>query len=286
MSAWRPQAATLFHTPKRGRCRWQSPRLRPSDRDPLLVDFALQGGGSHGAFTWGAFDRLLEETWLQIDGISGTSAGAMNAAVLADGHAAGGPEGARAALGELLAQRIRGGAAQPVAARPAGRAAWPLDAWIISPVFIAMDLLSRLFSPYDLEPGGLQPASRDFGRQRRLRAAGDERRSSCSSPPPMSTPAAATCSATREITPDVMLASACLPTMFQAVEIDGEPYWDGGYSGNPTFTPLVRECQARTPSWCRSIPVERPGTPRSARDILNRLNEVSFNSAICSRSCE
>ena len=83
-----------------------------------------------------------------------------------------------------------------------------------------------------------------------------------------------------EMTPDVLLASACLPTMFQAVEIDGEPYWDGGYAGNPTITPLVRECAASDTILVQINPVERPGTPRSARDILNRLNEVSFNAAL------
>ena len=81
-----------------------------------------------------------------------------------------------------------------------------------------------------------------------------------------------------ELTPDVLLASACLPTMFQAIEIDGDPYWDGGYSGNPTITPLVRECNSSDTILVQINPVERPGTPRSARDILNRLNEISFNS--------
>ena len=84
----------------------------------------------------------------------------------------------------------------------------------------------------------------------------------------------------REVSPDVLLASACLPTMFQAVEIDGENYWDGGYSGNPTITPLVRECQSHDTILVQINPVERPGTPRSAREILNRLNEVSFNAVL------
>jgi NTE family protein len=83
-----------------------------------------------------------------------------------------------------------------------------------------------------------------------------------------------------EITPDVLLASACLPTLFQAIEIDGESYWDGGYSGNPTITPLVRECNSKDTILVQINPVERPGLPRSARDILNRLNEVSFNAVL------
>ena len=125
-------------------------------QDSVPVDLALQGGGAHGAFTWGVLDRLLEEPRLRIDGISGTSAGAMNAAVLIDGHAAGGAEGARAAL-EAFWQRVsRAALLSPLRRTPLdlllGR--WTLD---YSPAFIAMDLASRLFSPYDLNPGGFNP---------------------------------------------------------------------------------------------------------------------------------
>ena len=118
-------------------------------RDPVLIDLALQGGGSHGAFTWGVLDRLLEEPWLQIDGISGTSAGAMNAAVLADGHAEGGANGARAALEGFWRNVSRAALLSPFRRGPLdvllGR--WTLDH---SPVYVAMDLMSRLFSPYEL----------------------------------------------------------------------------------------------------------------------------------------
>jgi len=247
-------------------------------RAPVLVDLALQGGGAHGAFTWGVVDRLLEEPWLRIDGISGTSAGAMNAAVLADGHAAGGAEGARAAL-EAFWRRVSAAARfSPLRRTPLdvllGR--WTLDH---SPAFVAMDLASRLFSPYDLGPHGANPLSAilaesiDFARLAHA---------------PIKVFVTATNVRTgrgrvfrnREITPEVMLASACLPTLFQAIEIDGEAYWDGGYSGNPTITPLVRECTSRDTILVQINPVERQGTPRSARDILNRLNEVSFNAVL------
>jgi NTE family protein len=247
-------------------------------RDPLSVDLALQGGGAHGAFTWGVLNRLLEEPWLRIDGISGTSAGAMNAAVLADGHAAGRADGARAALDSFWNSVSRAALLSPLRRTPLdlllGR--WTLDH---SPAFVAMDLASRLFSPYDLGPSGFNPL-RDILAEHidfeRLAQA------------PVKVFVTATNVRTGRghvfrnsaITPDVLLASACLPTLFQAIEIDGEPYWDGGYSGNPTITPLVRECTSRDTILVQINPVERPGTPRTARDILNRLNEVSFNAVL------
>jgi NTE family protein len=258
-----------------------SPGTEPATdapRQPILIDLALQGGGSHGAFTWGVLDRLLQEDWLRIDGVSGTSAGAMNAAVMADGYAAGGAPGARAALDaywRLVAEAAR---FSPFQRGPLdiffGR--WTLDH---SPMFIAMDLMSRLYSPYDLNPAGTNPL-RDI-----LEKAIDFERLKTS---PIKVFITATNVRTgrgrvfrnAEITPDVLLASACLPTLFQAVEIDGESYWDGGYAGNPTMTPLVRELDSDDTILIPINPIERPGTPRSAAEILNRLNEVSFNSAL------
>jgi NTE family protein len=246
-------------------------------RERLLVDLALQGGGAHGAFTWGALDRLLEEPWLAIEAISGTSAGAMNAAVLADGWAAGGAEGAKAALERFWRAVSHAALLSPFRRGPLdillGR--WTLDS---SPAFIALDLASRLFSPYDLNLGAnplhdLLAECIDFTR---LAAS------------PIKVFVTATNVRTGrgrvfrnpQLTPEVLLASACLPILFQAIEIDGEAYWDGGYSGNPTLTPLVRDCDSRDTILVAINPVERPGTPRSARDILNRLNEVSFNAVL------
>jgi NTE family protein len=249
-----------------------------SSRAPLLVDFALQGGGAHGAFTWGVLDRLLEEAWLRIDGISGTSAGAMNAAVLIDGYADNGADGARAALENFWRRVSRAALLSPLRRTPLdmllGR--WTLDH---SPVFVAMDLMARLFSPYDLSPGGANPL-RDI-----LAETVDFDRLAQASIKLFVTATNVRTGRGRvfrnsEITPDVLLASACLPTLFQAIEIDGESYWDGGYSGNPTITPLVRECRSQDTILVQINPVERPGLPRSARDILNRLNEVSFNAVL------
>ena len=181
--------------------------------DPLPIDLALQGGGSHGAFTWGVLDRLLEEERLRIVAISGTSAGAMNAAVLADGWAEGGAAGARAALRAYWQEVSRAAALSPLQRSPLDRmmGRWTLDT---SPAYIAMDLMSRLLSPYDLNPLAYNPLRKilvkciDFERLARS---------------PIKLFVTATSVRTgrgrifrnADITADVLLASACLPTMFR-----------------------------------------------------------------------
>jgi NTE family protein len=242
-----------------------------------LIDIALQGGGSHGAFGWGALDRLLDLPDIEVEGISGTSAGAMNAAVFAHGFRKGGRKGAKAAL-ETFWKRVSAAARfSPFQRSPVDvlLGKWTLDS---SPLYIAMDLMARLVSPYSF--GVAWNPLRDIlvelidfdelvrspiklfitatnvrsGRGRVFR--------------------------NHELTADVLLASACLPTMFQAVEIDGEFYWDGGYAGNPTLTPLVRECQSHDTFLVQINPVNRNEIPRTARDILSRVNEVSFNATL------
>ena len=230
--------------------------MNETAREPVLVDLALQGGGSHGAFTWGVLDRLIDEPWLQIEAISGTSAGAMNAALVADGWTQGGAEGARAALDSYWRRVSKAAAFSPLQRSPLDRlmGRWTLDT---SPAYVAMDLMARMVSPYDLNPLGLNPLrsildeSIDFDRLARA---------------PIKLFITATNVRTgrghifrnKEITADVLLASACLPTMFHAVEIDGEPYWDGGYAGNPTLTPLVRESDACDTILVQINPRERP----------------------------
>jgi NTE family protein len=247
-------------------------------RETVSIDLALQGGGAHGAFTWGVLDRLLEESWLKIEGISGTSAGAMNAAALISGYVEGGPQAARAAL-ELFWKRVSDAARlSPLQRNPMdvllGR--WTLDT---SPFYVASDLMSRLLSPYDLNPKDVNPLRRilaeaiDFEKIARA---------------PIKIFVTATSVSTgrarvfrnADVSPDALLASACLPTMFHAVEIEGEIYWDGGYSGNPTITPLVRECKSRDTILVQINPIERRDRPRSATEIANRLNEVSFNAVL------
>jgi len=247
-------------------------------RETVSIDLALQGGGAHGAFTWGVLDRLLEEKWLKIEGVSGTSAGAMNAAALISGYVSGDAQGARQSL-ELFWRRVSEAARySPLQRSPMdvllGR--WTLDT---SPIFIASDLISRLLSPYDLHPMDVNPLRRilteviDFEKLAQA---------------PIKIFVTATSVSTgrarifrnAEVTADALLASACLPTMFRAIEIEGELYWDGGYSGNPTITPLVRECVSRDTILVQINPIERREQPRSATEIANRLNEVSFNAVL------
>jgi NTE family protein len=246
--------------------------------DPVLIDLALQGGGAHGAFTWGVLDRFLEEPQLRIEGISGTSAGAMNAAVLAHGDAASGAKGARKALEDFWSRVSQAARFSPFQRTPLdmmlGR--WTMDT---SPIFLALDIAARVFSPYDLNPRGANPLRDILAECVDFAHLGQS---------PIRLFVTATNVRTgrgrvfrnAELTPDVLLASACLPTLFQAIEIDGEPYWDGGYAGNPTITPLVRECTSSDTVLVQVNPIERSGTPRSAREILDRLNEVSFNSPL------
>ncbi len=247
-------------------------------RRTTSIDLALQGGGAHGAFTWGVLDRLLEEEWLKIEGISGTSAGAMNAAALISGFVANGPKGARETL-ELFWRHVSEAAPFSPLQRNLmdvllGR--WTLDS---SPFFIATDLISRLFSPYDLHPGDVNPLRRILSEVIDFEAVARA---------PIKIFVTATSVSTgrarifrnADVTPEALLASACLPTMFQAIEIDGELYWDGGYSGNPTITPLVRECVSHDTILIQINPIERKERPRSAAEITNRLNEVSFNAVL------
>ena len=249
-----------------------------TERAPVLIDFALQGGGSHGAFTWGVLDRLLQETRFTIEGVSGTSAGAMNAAVMAAGYAQSGAEGARAALATYWRRVSDAARFSPFQRSPIDRmlGRWTMDN---SPLFFMLDTMSRLYSPYDLNPSGSNALLPILEKEIDF----DQLRNS-----PIKVFITATNVRTgrprvfrnADISPEVLLASACLPTLFQAVEIDGESYWDGGYSGNPTLTPLVNELVSDDTIIIPINPVQRTGTPKSANEILNRLNEVSFNAVL------
>jgi NTE family protein len=242
------------------------------------VALALQGGGAHGAFTWGVLDALLEDGRLAIEAISGASAGAMNAVVLADGWTRGGADGARAHLerfwtGVSLDGNLADGQRQVFDQllncwSPQGS---PFGAWL--------NLWSSALSPYDANPFDINPLRDvlaglvDF---ERLHGAD------------VMLYVAATnvwtgkirLFETAELKAEHLMASACLPTVFKAVEIDGEPYWDGGYMGNPALYPLFYTPKAADIVLVQINPVERRETPRAAQEIHSRLNEITFNGGL------
>jgi NTE family protein len=251
---------------------------RNETRAPVLVDLALQGGGSHGAFTWGVLDRMLQEPWLQVEAISGTSAGAMNAAVLVSGYMQGGAEGARIALDAYWGRVAEAAKFSPLQRSPLDRLLnrWTLDT---SPAYLAMDLMTRVVSPYSLNPFGINPIAQILRESVDFSHLGEASIKLFITATNVRT-GRGRVFRNKEINPDVLLASACLPTMFQAIEIDGDPYWDGGFAGNPTITPLVRESDAHDTILVQINPRERLDPPRTAGEILDRLNEISFNSPL------
>lgn len=250
---------------------------------PKVVNLALQGGGSHGAFAWGVLDYLLEDGRIGFEGISATSAGAMNAAVLAQGLLDGDNDSARLAL-EAFWQRVSeaGAKLNPFKALPS--IPWLTSAvdqqMEHSPFYHMADFMTRVFSPYQLNPFNVNPlkdileSSVDFDA---VRKRSKLKLQICATN-------VETCKVrifkSREISADAVLASACLPFMFQAVEIGGEYFWDGGYIGNPAIFPLIYDCDSRDVVIVHINPIIRKGVPVTASDILNRLNEVSFNSSL------
>ena len=244
-----------------------------------IVNLALQGGGAHGAFTWGVLDRILDDGRIKVEAISGTSAGAMNAAVLADGYVRGGPESAREALETFWRAVSKFARTSPVQRTlfDVVMGNWSLDH---SPGFLLFDVLSRFASPYDVNPFDINPL-RDLVAE----TIDFERVHACQS---VALHVAATNVHTGkirifsgpELTPEALMASACLPHIFRAVEIEGVPYWDGGYMGNPPLFPLFGTGNTSDVILVQINPVAREVTPTNARDILNRLNEITFNSTL------
>lgn len=243
------------------------------------VNLALQGGGSHGAFTWGVLDYFMEDERVSVGGISGTSAGAMNAAVLAQGYMEGGSEAARESLKQFWRQVAHMGMFSPIKRSPLSvlTGSWDMG---YSPVGTMLDLFSRIASPYDTNPLNINPlrdlveSTIDFEKVR-----------ACSV---LKLFIAATnvhsgkikVFEREELTADMILASACLPSIYQAVEIDGIPYWDGGYVGNPPLYPLYHSTESKDVIVVQINPIARNETPKTAKDIQNRVNEISFNSSL------
>lgn len=251
------------------------------------INLALQGGGAHGAFTWGVLDRLLEEDDIEIAGISGTSAGALNGAALKAGLVTGGRDGAKQNLDWLWAQM--GAVNEPVFA------AWmaavsPATDWLSaaiesSPAYAMLDSAARLFSPYSFGPlyhNPLQSVVEHFNFDKICASEG---------------PAFYVCAtnvrtgkirvfAADEMSTDVILASACLPTLFQAVEfVDSrtgkkEAYWDGGYTGNPALFPLFDKTLPEDIVIININPLHRDDLPTTTDTIQNRINEISFNTSL------
>ena len=241
-------------------------------RNKQSINLALQGGGAHGAFTWGVLDGLLQDGRLNFEGVSGTSAGAMNAVVLADGLMRGGRDGARAALEKFwtaVADSLPFEVAVP-----------SQDGQNVSlvPAFKMLMQFAHYFSPHQLNPFDVNPL------RKILLAQVDFERLQSESPVKLYIAATNANSGkvrlfrSPEISADAILASACLPQMARPVEIDGEPYWDGGYAANPAIYPLFYECKTSDIVMVLLTPLKHKGTPHSVQEIKDRVLELAFNS--------
>ena len=248
---------------------------------PVRINLALQGGGAHGAFTWGVVDRLLQDESIEIAGISGTSAGALNGAALKAGLVTNGRDGARDNL-RWLWNRVSGIGDMRLAHWMS--ALFPAPGLVSQAIetslpYSVADAWTRVVSPYDYGPLYQNPIRRIAEKFHYNDVCADRAPAFFVSATNVRTGKIRVFSGA-EINPDVIIASACLPTIFQAVEIDGEDYWDGGYTGNPALFPLFEPDLPSDIVIVNINPLERCETPRDARDILNRINEISFNSSL------
>lgn len=243
------------------------------------INLALQGGGAHGAFTWGVLDTLLADGRIEIDGISGTSAGAMNAVVTAFGLSQGGNDVAREKLREFWELTSKAGQEGILKPTPLDKM-FSLGNMDFSPNYLFCDFISKIFSPYELNPLNINPLRDvlakvvDFEKLHQSLACklfiaatnvGNGKLRVFSN---------------QDVTLDAILASACLPFLFQAVEIEGQHYWDGGYIGNPPLFPLINETASKDILIIQINPVNIESIPKNAREILDRINTLSFNSSL------
>ncbi|MCB8823405.1 patatin-like phospholipase family protein [Microvirga rosea] len=245
-------------------------------RTEKIVSLALQGGGAHGAFTWGVLDYILEDGRLGIEAITGASAGAMNAVVLFEGWLENGADGARAQLRSFWKRVSLDGVLSPLQRSVFDRflTFWSSDSL---PTQSLVNAWARMASPYDLNPLDINPL-----RDALSGLINFERVRACADGKLFITATNVWTGKIRifkrdELTVDHVLASACLPMVFKAVEIDGEPYWDGGYTGNPALFPLFYETRTDDVLLVQINPIERRSTPRTAQEIQNRLTEITFN---------
>ena len=233
-------------------------------RQRKTLNLALQGGGALGALTWGVLDRLLEEPRLRFEAISGTSAGAMNAAALASGWAKGGQSGARDTLSSFW--EAVGSANYRVSAGSGASAQFMLD-------------LARLFSPYQLNPFDINPLRKIISEHIDFEALRSRRAIRLFIAATRLSTGTLKLFENAELSTEALLASACLPTLSQAIEIDGESYWDGAYSGNPAIYPLLYQCRASDIMVVRLQPMQREELPTSADAIRARMVDFQFNAA-------
>ncbi|MFL5754177.1 MAG: patatin-like phospholipase family protein [Bacteroidia bacterium] len=244
------------------------------------IDLELKGGGAHGAFTWGILDRLLDEKELELDGFCGTSAGAMNAVCTSFGMMTGGREGAKNTLEKFWKEVSRVGQTSPL--RPSF-----YDSFVskgnmdYSPGYKFFSFLSENFSPYQTDLGGVNPL------EKLLNSVIDFEILHRQAPPKLFVCATnvRTCEARifgpKEISSKAIMASACLPYMYKAVEIDGEAYWDGGYMGNPPISPLIEFTEDTNDILLVQVnPIRIKSTPTTIEEIKDRVNEISFNSSL------
>ena len=258
----------------------KKPVPKKAPKQPKLeLNLALQGGGAHGAFTWGVLDRLLDEEDITIKSISGTSAGAMNAAVLIDGYNEGGRPRAKAQLREFWHEiSVAAAAVSPLGQQAPSEALASIPGFDWISALNPFDMITRVFSPYEYNPLNYNPLRNVLERVLDVKKLHEG----------INLFVTATNVETGEarifrdgeITIDVLLASACLPFVYQAVEIDGVPYWDGGYMGNPSIWPLIYKSSCNDVLLVQINPIKRAGTPKHAIDIINRVNEISFNSSL------
>ncbi len=245
------------------------------------INLALQGGGAHGAFAWGVLDYMLEDGRLAFEGISGTSAGSMNAVVLVDGLRKGGRDGARAAL-ETFWQAVSDAGQRYSLVRSMPWDRLKGDHWNSDDSFNfqAFKAMTNAFSPYQLNPTNFNPLKDILNEQIDFEALNRHEKQKLFLSATNVQTGSVRVFHNHEITVDVVMASACLPFLYQAVEIDGHTYWDGGYMGNPALFPLFYRTDARDVLIIHINPIVRQGTPTTPHDIEDRVNEISFNSAL------
>jgi NTE family protein len=250
---------------------------RAGRRRGKRINLALQGGGAHGAFTWGVLDHVLEHGRIEIEGISGASAGALNAVMLADGLIRGGPEEARTRLADFW-RAVSVDGHLPDLQRSVVERLFPF----VPRQGMWLGTMSRFLSPYDLNPLNINPLKELIDRFVDFEALrhGDGPELFISATNVQTGELRVFTRA--EITPEVVMASAALPLLFRAVEIDGVPYWDGGYSGNPAVVPFLRATTTEDVLIVQINPRERRKVPTSTREIMSRLNEINFNASLLS----